>query len=211
MYSGHILITLSVGTFRTRIWIFFSFFQGRIKRILDIGCGVGTITLNVGKYFPEAEVIGVDIDEFAIKKANKNKEEQNVKNVTFYQMNGGELLQDWTGQFDWITMLIVLHDLPDPDSCVKEILRVVCSDGVVTFLDPLCHSDPRRNVGNEVFAASLTMSCFLCLPCSHSAPPFAGNGLGWGYENRAKYLNKFGLKILTNENQKVIHCMKQDE
>lgn len=182
----------------------------RIKKVLEVGCGIGRITINVAKYLPEAEIIGIDIDEAAIETAKKMKEEENVPNVNFFRMDSSKLPEDWTSQFDWIAMFTVLHDLPDPDSCLKEVIRVANNDCIMTFIDPLCHSDPRRNIGNDVFAASLTMSCFICLPCSHSAPPYVGHGLGWGFENRAKYLKNFGLKVLSSESQNTIHCKKQN-
>lgn len=51
--------------------------------ILDIGTGSGCIALALGKNFPNFTITGTDINENAIKLATKNKELNNIKNVTF--------------------------------------------------------------------------------------------------------------------------------
>ncbi len=51
------------------------------KRVLDLYCGTGTISLFLSKYFDE--VIGTEINEEAICCANLNKELNNIVNVRF--------------------------------------------------------------------------------------------------------------------------------
>lgn len=42
------------------------------KRILDIGSGTGLISLMMAQRFPEAKVVGIDIDEDACSQAREN-------------------------------------------------------------------------------------------------------------------------------------------
>ena len=42
------------------------------KRILDIGTGTGLIALMMAQRFPDAEIIGIDIDENACRQAEQN-------------------------------------------------------------------------------------------------------------------------------------------
>ena len=42
------------------------------KRILDIGSGTGLISLMMAQRFPEAKVVGIDIDEDACSQAHEN-------------------------------------------------------------------------------------------------------------------------------------------
>lgn len=51
------------------------------KKVLDLYCGTGTITLLLSKCFKE--VLGVEINEEAIKCAEENKKLNNIKNVKF--------------------------------------------------------------------------------------------------------------------------------
>ena len=154
-------------------------------------------------------MIGVDIDQAAIDTANVSKATERLKNVEFRILNAGDMPTDWTGRFDWVTMLTVLHDLPNPDPSIKGVLQVIKDDGVFTALDPATHSDPKLNIGSKTAAASLAISCYVCLPCSLSAPPAVGNGIGWGLENRAKYLSDNGFDVQGNGLTSVIHCTKR--
>ncbi|VDH99701.1 Hypothetical predicted protein [Mytilus galloprovincialis] len=109
----------------------------KIRTILDIGChgcGVGRITLNMDKYSPDAKLIGIDVDNFAIETALKLKEEEKITNIEFYLMGAEDLKHKWIRLFDWVTILTVLHDLPNPDPCLQQALRVMKDDGVMTIL-----------------------------------------------------------------------------
>src|SRR5205823_2873716 len=46
--------------------------KGDIKRILDLGCGDGQLTLTLSSVYPDAEIIGVDIDPTSIQTAQRN-------------------------------------------------------------------------------------------------------------------------------------------
>ncbi|XP_063436431.1 S-adenosylmethionine-dependent methyltransferase Rv2258c-like [Mytilus trossulus] len=180
----------------------------KIKTILDIGCGVGKLTASIANYFPDAKVVGIDVDHYAIETAIKLKEDKHLTNVEFYLLGADNLKKEWTKGFDWIIMFRVFHDLPNPDPCLRESIRVMKDDGVMTFLDNLGHSNSKLNVGNKPLAATLMVSCYMCLPCSLSAPPAVGNGIGWGLENRATYIRENGLIIHDNELVECIHCYK---
>jgi len=51
--------------------------------ILDIGTGSGCISISLSKIFSNSNITGIDISNGAIEVANKNKEINNVDNVTF--------------------------------------------------------------------------------------------------------------------------------
>ena len=42
------------------------------SKILDVGCGCGVISLMLAQRFPEAEILGIDIDKDSIEEANLN-------------------------------------------------------------------------------------------------------------------------------------------
>jgi tRNA1Val (adenine37-N6)-methyltransferase len=46
--------------------------DGKMPRIVDIGCGSGLITLMMAQRFPSAQITGVDIDAFSIEDARDN-------------------------------------------------------------------------------------------------------------------------------------------
>lgn len=61
--------------------------EKNVNDILDLCTGGGCIALALGKYFPQAEVVGSDISSEALEVADKNKSYHSVfsQNVTFIQ------------------------------------------------------------------------------------------------------------------------------
>jgi ubiquinone/menaquinone biosynthesis C-methylase UbiE len=43
------------------------------------------------------------------------KKKENISNVEFVLCSGELMDKAWEKKFDWITMVDVLHDLPNPD------------------------------------------------------------------------------------------------
>ena len=56
------------------------------KNIVDIGTGSGCIALAIKKFFPDSNVIGIDISEDALRLARKNAIENQLE-VNFYQID----------------------------------------------------------------------------------------------------------------------------
>ncbi len=53
--------------------------------VLDMCCGSGCIGLAIARAFPEIFVTGADVSELALSCAHKNKERNNITNITFIQ------------------------------------------------------------------------------------------------------------------------------
>ncbi|XP_069111187.1 S-adenosylmethionine-dependent methyltransferase Rv2258c-like isoform X2 [Argopecten irradians] len=166
--------------------------------IMDLGCGGGNLTRALRKKFPQAEVIGIDYNQDAITKA---KNLTKIPGVKFLKEDATKLPADWTKKFDWVILYDVLHDLPQPAQVMKEVHRVLKDDGVSSIVDPDLHSSHSDNIGNiGVAAIGYAISSIICLPCSLSVPGAAGNGMGWGSENKEKFLTEAGWNILGKRN-----------
>jgi len=70
------------------------------KRVIDLYCGVGTIGLYLSPYLEK--VIGVEIIKDAIVDANKNKELNNIKNISFINAKVEDILTTLPKDFDTI-------------------------------------------------------------------------------------------------------------
>jgi 2-polyprenyl-3-methyl-5-hydroxy-6-metoxy-1,4-benzoquinol methylase len=114
----------------------FSFFScQRVKniRILEIGCGVGLLCLELA---PMAEVIvGIDISFFVLDFANKVKEYLQYENVSF-QIGDAEDLTFQDRVFDLVICSEVLEHLISPEKALSEIRRVVKDTGMVILTTP---------------------------------------------------------------------------
>ena len=95
-------------------------------RLLEIGCGSGVL---LNKLKDDFDVFGIDISEYAIKKACEkiDKEELKVLNI------GKE---DINGNFDVIIAFDVMEHLKNPDKVIKKIKKLLIKDGIFIFSVP---------------------------------------------------------------------------
>lgn len=97
--------------------------------VLDAYCGTGTIGLTMAKN--AKKVIGVEINSEAVSDAKENARINNIKNIEFYNMDAGELMNELAIKKEKID--IVITDPP----------RAGCS---VNFLKSLVSLSPSRIV-----------------------------------------------------------------
>lgn len=108
-------------------------------RILDVGCGPGTITMGLSKYVPQGTVIGVDYSGDIIAKACENLASEAAKgsetstNVNSVEFRVGDVfhLPFEDGSFDVVHLHQVLMHVGDPVRALRELKRVVRRGGIV--------------------------------------------------------------------------------
>lgn len=124
-----------VGIRRAKDWV--GFFLPHLKRgfsVLDCGCGVGSITLDLAELVAPGKVIGVDMDEGQLEIARANAKERGLTNVTFEQGNVYELRFD-SGAFGAVLAHTLLYHLSDPLRALKELRRVLKPSGIAAISD----------------------------------------------------------------------------
>ena len=98
--------------------------------LLDVGCGPGTITVDLAKYVAPGRVLGFDRAETAVDEAIG----LDAKNVEFRQGDAYDTgLED--GSFDVIHAHQVLQHLTDPVRALREWKRVLSRNGVLAVRD----------------------------------------------------------------------------
>lgn len=86
-----------------------------LKRVLDVGCGLGSWARDVAAHYPYMQIIGIDCDEQAIWQAQEIAREQRLSNVTFRPMNVRQPM-DFAGErFDLIFARYLFLHLPRRD------------------------------------------------------------------------------------------------
>jgi 2-polyprenyl-3-methyl-5-hydroxy-6-metoxy-1,4-benzoquinol methylase len=109
-------------------------------RILDFGCGGGASTLVLHRLFPEAEVVGVELDETYISLAEPRRQFYGIDNVRFHQSPGPDRLPPDIGTFDLIVLSAVFeHVLPEERDPVLDMLWSVLRPGGVMVVDQTPH------------------------------------------------------------------------
>lgn len=101
------------------------------KKILEIGCGDGTIAKYISPLCQK--YIGIDVDKNVLNKAKKNVS----KNLTFY-LRSGEDTQLVNDSIDTVLMHLCLHEVsPQKQGLVlQEIHRVLKPKGQLLIIDP---------------------------------------------------------------------------
>lgn len=77
------------------------------KSILEVGCGEGMFTQRLEKFFPHAQILGIDITE-TIGRLHPN----HGKSVEFRKCTSRALSEERKKDFDLIIMCDVLHHIP---------------------------------------------------------------------------------------------------
>src|SRR5437016_6053020 len=100
--------------------------------VLDVGCGPGTITLDIARRVAPGKVIGIDASADVIAQAQRDAAE--VENVEF--ATGDIYALDFAdASFDVVHAHQVLQHVPDPVGALREMRRVCKPDGVVAARD----------------------------------------------------------------------------
>jgi len=109
--------------------------DGKVRRILELGCGVGQMTVALKQRFPDAEVWGIDVGGPLVRYAHMRAVEQGA-DVNFAQ----RLAEDTrfpAGHFDMVTCYILFHEVTASAAAqiVREAHRVLRPGGVFFPID----------------------------------------------------------------------------
>lgn len=98
-------------------------------RLLDAGCGPGTITLGLARKVAPGKVIGIDVEESQFESARKQVEREGL-NLELRQASVYELpFED--GSFDAVFSHAVIEALSDPAAAIAELRRVLKPGGLI--------------------------------------------------------------------------------
>ncbi len=107
---------------------FAEFWNWKDKRVLEVGCGLGTDTITFAQY--GADVTAVDLSPFSLQLAHQRAKLHDVDKRIHFQIADAEHLADVlpTQTFDLIYSFGVLHHTPNPFMAMEQ-LRQYAHDG----------------------------------------------------------------------------------
>jgi 2-polyprenyl-3-methyl-5-hydroxy-6-metoxy-1,4-benzoquinol methylase len=143
-----------------------------VRRVADLGCGVGWSTIAMADQLPHAEVIGWDADLASIESAQRNAAEADA-DVKFFAADAQEMAAN--GPFDLVTILEALHDMAQPAAVLQAAREALGPDGVVLVADENV-PDHFSGSGDELERMMYGWSVTHCLPSALAEEPSAGIG-----------------------------------
>uniref|UniRef100_A0A1I7TY43 Methyltranfer_dom domain-containing protein n=1 Tax=Caenorhabditis tropicalis TaxID=1561998 RepID=A0A1I7TY43_9PELO len=166
-------------------------------RVLDVGCGSGIQVKLLAEHFPNSHFIGLDITEKAIEAARllKKSDGSDFENLEFLVADAGDMPKSYTDSFDLVLLFGSCHDQMRPDLCMKEVHRVVKSDGIVavTDVDGSSNVYTDRETYGKMAAMKYGGSMLHCLPVGSNSPDALCCGSMWGRRRAVELMNKCGF------------------
>lgn len=142
-------------------------------RVLDVGCGVGRVSVVIAKAFPKCEVVGLDPDAESVRRAQAAAAEAGVgERIRFVVTSAGELERG--DGFDLITACDCVHDFAEPQKTLSALRMLTKPDGVLLVIEPRAADRLEDNI-NPLATTYFGFSIFHCMTQSIAS---GGPGLG---------------------------------
>jgi len=137
-------------------------------RVLDIGCGTGTLATQIKRIHPQVEVIGLDPDPKALARASRKAARASVS--VHFDQGFGDPLPYPDASFDRVLSSFMFHHLPADEKreTLREIRRVLKpngefhmadfegpEDGAHSFLARILHSHTHMKENSERLVLSV--------------------------------------------------------
>ena len=108
-------------------------------RVLDFGCGPGTITVGLARAVAPGEVHGVDMEASQVEMARSVAAYHQRDNATFHVGDVADLPFD-DGYFDVAHGHNVLMHIPDVPTVLSEVKRVLKPGGLIACREMICEA-----------------------------------------------------------------------
>ncbi|OGK41749.1 hypothetical protein A3A74_01490 [Candidatus Roizmanbacteria bacterium RIFCSPLOWO2_01_FULL_35_13] len=129
--AQHRIIDEKNFTYRIILSVINKYLKGR-KKILDIGCGAGTIDFYLAD--KGHDVTGIDISGKAIGSCIQTAKNLGLKNVKFKQVNFPK--ETISGKFDFIICSEVIEHLEDDKLAIEKIVKLLKKGGILILTTP---------------------------------------------------------------------------
>lgn len=129
------LITRLMGADRARAAVLDRVELKSGQRVLDIGCGTGSLAVLVKQRYPQVEIVGLDPDPKALARAQRKAQQAQVS--LKFDRGFADALAYPENSFDWVFSAFMFHHLPSDrkEPALREIRRVLKPHGSLYLVD----------------------------------------------------------------------------
>jgi ubiquinone/menaquinone biosynthesis C-methylase UbiE len=153
--------------------------------VLDAGCGIGWSTIALANAFPNARIVGLDLDEASIEEARANARRAGLGDrIRFVLGNAGDaaavrhaagLVGAEASGFDLITVFEALHDMGRPVDALVAFRTLLRQGGALLVADERV-ADEFHPGAEPVERMLYAMSVLHCLPATIAESDTVANG-----------------------------------
>ena len=119
--------------------------------VLDLGTGTALIPIELCRQDHECRVMAVDLAVSMLELARYNVEAGGmIERITLAQVDAKKMGYD-RGAFDVVISNSIIHHIPQPLSCLREMVRVVAEDGLL-FIRDLMRPEDKETLEELVVA-----------------------------------------------------------
>jgi 2-polyprenyl-3-methyl-5-hydroxy-6-metoxy-1,4-benzoquinol methylase len=112
---------------------FAEFDRWKGKRVLEVGCGIGTDSINFAR--AGAQLTAVDLSTESINIARQRAEVMGVADrIEFVQANAEELTSAVSGEYDLAYSFGVVHHTPHPDRAMEQIRALMAPQATLKLM-----------------------------------------------------------------------------
>ena len=114
-------------------------------RVLDVGTGTAQIPIELCQRPNNPEIVAIDLAAEMLKLADRNVRSAGLDDRIRLERVDAKQLPFGNGEFDWVISNSIIHHIPEPLECLREMKRVLKPDGLL-FLRDLMRPDSSDNI-----------------------------------------------------------------
>ena len=134
------------------LWALDRIRRGRpVRRVLDIGCGPGSLTVLAAHHYPGAEVVGADFTAAMLREADHRTAQNAVRPRLRLARASALTLPFRSGAFDVAMSAFVVRNLPNLPQAFGELRRALAPGGTLLTLEITEPSSPLVRAGFHAY------------------------------------------------------------